>query len=316
MLPPRCALRCLHEARRPRLPGQGRSSRGGRVRVTSEALGQGRPPIGGAESELPGPACDSCARAPFVGGGGCAWVQCPCGGSAPHTGRWVLGWRWCLRRVVWLSAPPPPEMLCCGALCCAVLWPVALCCGAVCCAVLWRAVLCCAVGVLFVPCRVLVVVRVVLLLLVLSALFPTPPMGKTWCSEPPGPAHRWWWAPSKLHLTASTGVGTPRGRSSTGERRDNGPLSASETTFPRLLRLAKRSHNRCKGAFSQAQRQLLRCLSRNTPANHPPTEACAIHSKLHRGCRVQDPGTRGYRGWKAADFSHSAARCAPQDYYF
>ena len=104
MLPPRCALRCLHEARRPLLPGQGHSSRGGRVRVTSEALGQGRPPIGGAESEPPGLAIDSCARAPFVGGGGCAWVQCPCSGSSPHTGRWVLGWRWCLRRVVWLSA--------------------------------------------------------------------------------------------------------------------------------------------------------------------------------------------------------------------
>ena len=78
--------------------------RGGRVRVTSEELGQGRPPIGGAESEPPGPAFDSCARVPFVGGGGCAWVQCPCGGSGSHTGRWVLGWRWCLQRVVWLSA--------------------------------------------------------------------------------------------------------------------------------------------------------------------------------------------------------------------
>ena len=33
----------------------------------------------------------------------------------------------------------------------------------------------------------------------------------------------------------------------------------------------------------------------NTPANHPPTEACMIHSKQHRGCRIQDPGTRGYR---------------------
>ena len=31
-----------------------------------------------------------------------------------------------------------------------------------------------------------------------------------------------------------------------------------------------------------------------------------IHSKQHRGCRIQDPGTRGYRGWKTADFSHSA----------
>ena len=42
------------------------------------------------------------------------------------------------------------------------------------------------------------------------------------------------------------------------------------------------------------------------PANHPPTEACMIHSKQHRGCRSQGPGTRGYRGWKTADFSHSA----------
>ena len=85
MLPPRCALRCLHEARRPRLPGQGRSSRGGRVRVTSEALGQGRPSIGGAESEPPGPACDSCARA------------CP-----------VCGRRWlCVGAVpVWWVCPP------------------------------------------------------------------------------------------------------------------------------------------------------------------------------------------------------------------
>ena len=35
----RCALRCLHEAWRPRLPGQGHSSLQGRVRVTSEVLG-------------------------------------------------------------------------------------------------------------------------------------------------------------------------------------------------------------------------------------------------------------------------------------
>ena len=27
--------------------------------------------------------------------------------------------------------------------------------------------------------------------------------------------------------------------------------------------------------------------------NHPPTEACMIHSKQHWGCRIQDPGTRG-----------------------
>ena len=42
----------------------------------------------------------------------------------------------------------------------------------------------------------------------------------------------------------------------------------------------------------------------------PPTDACMIHSKQRRGCGVQDPGTRGYRRWKTADFSHSA-RCAP-----
>ena len=31
----------------------------------------------------------------------------------------------------------------------------------------------------------------------------------------------------------------------------------------------------------------------NTPENHPPAEGCMIHSKQHRGCRIQDPGTRG-----------------------
>ena len=31
----------------------------------------------------------------------------------------------------------------------------------------------------------------------------------------------------------------------------------------------------------------------NTPANHPPTKACMIHSKQHRGCSIQDPGTCG-----------------------
>ena len=31
-----------------------------------------------------------------------------------------------------------------------------------------------------------------------------------------------------------------------------------------------------------------------------------IHSKQHRGCRLQGPETRGYRWWKTADFSHSA----------
>ena len=51
-----------------------------------------------------------------------------------------------------------------------------------------------------------------------------------------------------------------------------------------------------------------------TPANHPPTEACMIHSKQHRRCGVQDPGTRGYRWWKTALFAQRghSARCAPQ----
>ena len=40
----------------------------------------------------------------FVGGSGCVWVKCPCGGSGPHPGCWVLGWCWCSWRVVWLSA--------------------------------------------------------------------------------------------------------------------------------------------------------------------------------------------------------------------
>ena len=43
-------------------------------------------------------------RALFVGGGGCVWVQCPCGRFGPHPGCWVFGWCRCSRRVVWLSA--------------------------------------------------------------------------------------------------------------------------------------------------------------------------------------------------------------------
>ena len=40
---------------------------------------------------------------------------------------------------------------------------------------------------------------------------------------------------------------------------------------------------------------------RNTPENHPPTEACMIHSTQHRGCRIQDPGTHGYQWCKTAE---------------
>ena len=38
----------------------------------------------------------------------------------------------------------------------------------------------------------------------------------------------------------------------------------------------------------------------NTPANHPPAEACMIHSKQRQGCRIQDPRTRG---------KHQTTRC-------
>ena len=49
---------------------------------------------------------------------------------------------------------------------------------------------------------------------------------------------------------------------------------------------------------ARVQRQSLRCLSREHPLQTtPPTEACMIHSNQHRGCRMQDPGTRGYQGW-------------------
>ena len=44
----------------------------------------------------------------------------------------------------------------------------------------------------------------------------------------------------------------------------------------------------------------------NTPENHPPTEARMIHSTQPRGCRIQDPGTRGCWWWKTAHFPHSA----------
>ena len=58
----------------------------------------------------------------------------------------------------------------------------------------------------------------------------------------------------------------------------------------------------------RAQRQSLRCSSREHPLQPPPpaTEACMIHSTQRRGCRLQGPGTRGDRRWKTAGFSHSA----------
>ena len=77
----------------------------------------------------------------FAGGGGCAWVNCPCGGSGPHPGRWVLGWCWCLRRVVWLSAAI--VVVHCFALFCYIVYYVLSCAGKFRCVPL-LALACCA----------------------------------------------------------------------------------------------------------------------------------------------------------------------------
>ena len=75
-------------------------------------------------------------------------------------------------------------------------------------------------------------------------------------------------------------------------------------------------HRILRGRFRTARAQRTHSANhdgvhpRNTPAHHPPTEACMIHSKQHRGCRMQDPGTCGHRRWKTADFAHSTW-CAP-----
>ena len=54
----------------------------------------------------------------------------------------------------------------------------------------------------------------------------------------------------------------------------------------------------------------------NTPENHPPTEACMIHSKQHLGCSIQDPRTP----WQASDLKQKipdapaqAVGCRTQD---
>ena len=83
-------------------------------------------------------------RALFVGGSGYVWVKCPCGGSGPHPGCWGLGWCWCSRRVVWLSAAVVVvhyfALLCCTVCCvlscdgefhCVPL-PALACCAALC----------------------------------------------------------------------------------------------------------------------------------------------------------------------------------------
>ena len=94
-------------------------------------------------------------RALFVGGGGCVSVKCLCGGSDPHPGCWVLGWCWCSRRVVWLSAVVVVvhyfALLCCTVCCvlscagefhCVPLSALA-CCAALCAVLPLRCVLRC-----------------------------------------------------------------------------------------------------------------------------------------------------------------------------
>ena len=51
----------------------------------------------------------------------------------------------------------------------------------------------------------------------------------------------------------------------------------------------------------------------NTPENHPPTEACMIHSKQHQGCRIQDPGTRGKHQIKAKNAWCTSRGCRVQN---
>ena len=69
-------------------------------------------------------------------------------------------------------------------------------------------------------------------------------------------------------------------------------------------------HKNTVGAFSHSAGTvpIITLFIPGTPPETPPppTEARMIHSKQHRGCRVQDPGTRGYRRWGTAGVSHSA----------
>ena len=64
-------------------------------------------------------------RALFVGGGGCAWVKCPCGGFGPHPGCWVLGWCWC-SSLLWRHTTLLCSAMLCAA-CCRVLAPFSVC---------------------------------------------------------------------------------------------------------------------------------------------------------------------------------------------
>ena len=95
-------------------------------------------------------------------------------------------------------------------------------------------------------------------------------------------------------------------------------------------------NNRGRFRTARAQHQLLRCLSREHPLKTTHVQKHASSIQISRGaefrtlgpvasitpkkkipwytgipagavgCRIQDPGTHGYRWWKTADFSHSA----------
>ena len=66
---------------------------------------------------------------------------------------------------------------------------------------------------------------------------------------------------------------------------------------PEALKLRSLPHKFIGGVFAQRghSANYYAVYPKNTPGNHPPTEACMINAKQHRGCRIQDPGTHGYR---------------------
>ena len=93
----------------------------------------------------------------------------------------------------------------------------------------------------------------------------------------------------------------PGHQSLVGQHPPSRPVSAKNAQ--RLIKQVAQTHARAHSAGTAPSITLF--IPGTPPANHPPTEACRFHSKPHRGCRMQDPGTRGYRRWKTADFSHS-----------
>ena len=126
--------------------------------------------------------------------------------------------------------------------------------------------------------------------------------------------------PTAMHSTVSPRVHNPT---------NCGPKN--KRTLPCSEALGTPRRKGVMGAFSHSARTapIITLFIPGTPENHPPTEA----SKQHRGCRIQDLGTRGkhqtkknpwctstggvgcriqdlgirgYRWWKTANFSHSA----------